>query len=113
MCPSPTESPDDNYDSYTKAGRGRRAEGRSSSPKPRKSDEWGGWNTWDRPERRREDSRRRGSRSAPAGHNLSKARAPEIVLTREGYMDSQRDVNEGTINVLRSIHAKLMSDGQE
>ncbi len=66
MCPSPTESSDDEYDSYTKLGRGRRAEGRLSSPKPRKSDEWQGWNKWDRPERRREDSLEEGSRSAPA-----------------------------------------------
>jgi hypothetical protein len=56
MYPSPTESSDDEYDSYTKAGRGSRAEGRSTSPKPRKSDEWRGWNKWDRPEWRREES---------------------------------------------------------
>jgi hypothetical protein len=50
MYPSPTESSNDEYDSYTKVGRGRRAEGRSTSPKPRKSDEWHGWNKWERPE---------------------------------------------------------------
>ncbi len=50
MCPSPTESSDDEYDSYLNAARGRRAEGRSSSPRPRKSDEWRGWNKWDRPD---------------------------------------------------------------
>jgi hypothetical protein len=67
MYPSPTESFDDEYDSYAKAGRGRRAEGRSTSPKPRKSDEWRGWNKWDRPERRERTVPRRGSRSTPAG----------------------------------------------
>jgi hypothetical protein len=109
MYPSPTESSDDEYDSYTKAGRGRRAERRSSSPKPRKSDEWRGWNKWDRPERRREDSPEEGeplssrrTASARPGHQRSSSR-------EKGYVDSQRDVNEGTINVLRSMHAKLMT----
>ncbi len=55
MCPSPTESSDDEYDGYSKMGRGRRAEGRSSSPRPRRSDEWRGRDKWDRPERHRED----------------------------------------------------------
>jgi len=40
VCPSPTESSDDEYDSYTGPAWGKRAEGRSSSPRPRKSDEW-------------------------------------------------------------------------
>ncbi len=113
MYPSPTESSDDEYDSYTKADRGRRAEGRSTcrstSPKPRKSDEWRGWNKWDRPERRREDS-------PEEGEPLSSRRTASTRLGRQrsssrekGYVDSQRDVNEGTINVLRSIHAKLMT----
>jgi hypothetical protein len=44
VCPSPTESSDDEDDSYLNVKRGRRAEGRSSSPKPQKSDEWRGWN---------------------------------------------------------------------
>jgi hypothetical protein len=56
MYHSPTESSDEEYDSYAKAGRGRRAEGRSSSPRPRKSDEWRGWDKRDRPERGRDDS---------------------------------------------------------
>jgi hypothetical protein len=109
MYPSPTESSDDEYDSYTNAARGRRAEGRSSSPKPRKSDDWRGWNKWDRPDRRREDSPEekeplgpRRTASARSGRQRSSSR-------EKGYVDSQRDVNEGTINVLRSMHAKLMT----
>jgi hypothetical protein len=109
MYPSPTDSSDDEYDSYTKAGRGRRAEGRSSSPKPRKSDEWRGWNKWDRPERRREDSPEEGE---PPGSRRTAPRRPgrpRSSSREKGYVDSQRDVNEGTINVLRSMHAKLMT----
>jgi hypothetical protein len=30
-------------------------------------------------------------------------------LREKGYADSQRDVNEGTINILRSMHAKLIT----
>jgi hypothetical protein len=39
MYPSPTESSEDEYDSYSKRDRGRKAEGRSSSPRPRRLDE--------------------------------------------------------------------------
>ncbi len=58
MYPSPTESSEDEYDSYSKRKRdwGRKAEGRSSSPRPRRSEERHGRDKWDRPERRREDS---------------------------------------------------------
>jgi hypothetical protein len=42
MYPSPTESSEDEDDSYLNMARGRMAEGRSSSPRPRKSDEWRG-----------------------------------------------------------------------
>jgi hypothetical protein len=52
-CQSPTESSDDEDDSYLGATRGRKAEGQSSSPKPRRSFEWRGW---DRSERARGDS---------------------------------------------------------
>jgi hypothetical protein len=44
VCPSPMESSDEEDDSYLGAARGRRAEVRSSSPKPWKTDEWRGWN---------------------------------------------------------------------
>jgi hypothetical protein len=77
--------------------------------KPRKSDEWRGWNKWDRPERRREDSPEEGeplssrrTTSARPGRQRSSSR-------EKGYVDSQRDVNEGTIKILRSMHAKLMT----
>jgi hypothetical protein len=109
MYPSPTESSDEEYDSYTKAGQGRRAEGRSTSPKPRKSDEWRGWNKWDRPERRREDSPEEGE--PLSSHRRVPTRPGRLRSSsrEKGYVDSQRDVKEGTINVLRSMHAKLMT----
>jgi hypothetical protein len=53
MYPSPTESSEDEYDSYPRRSRGRKAEGRSSSPRPRRSDEHHSRDKW---ERRREDS---------------------------------------------------------
>ncbi len=34
---------------------------------------------------------------------------PRSSSREKAYSDSQRDVNEGTINVLRSMHAKLMT----
>jgi hypothetical protein len=109
MCPCPTESFDDEYDSYSKMGRGRRAEGRSSSPRPRRSDEWRRRDKWDRPERRREDSPEdreppSSRRAAPLGPGR-----PRLSSREKGYADSQRDVNECTINVLRSMHAKLLT----
>jgi hypothetical protein len=109
MYPSAMESSDDEYDSYTKAGRGRRAEGSSSSPKPRKSDEWRGWNKWDRLERCREDSPEEGE---PLGFPRTASARPGRLRSssrEKGYVDSQRDVNEGTINVLTPMHAKLMT----
>ncbi len=39
MYPSPTESSEDEYDSYPRRSRGRKMEGRSYSPRPRKLDE--------------------------------------------------------------------------
>jgi hypothetical protein len=79
MCPSPTESSSNKNDSYSNTAQGRRAEGRSSSPKPRKSDEWRGWNKWDRLDRHREDIPEEGeplgprrttsARSGPRGHH--------------------------------------------
>jgi hypothetical protein len=53
MYPSPTESSEDEYDSYPRRSRGRKAEGRSSSPRPRRSDERHSRDKW---ERRREES---------------------------------------------------------
>jgi hypothetical protein len=107
--PEPYRILGDEDDSYLNTARGRRAEGRSSSPRPRKSDEWRGWNKWDRPERRREDSPEEGeppnlrrATSARPGSQRSSSR-------EKGYPDSQRDVNEGRINVLRSMYAKFMT----
>jgi hypothetical protein len=109
MYPSPTESSDDEYDSYSKVDRGRRAEGRSSSPKPRKSDEWRGRDKWDRPERHREDSPE--EREPPSSLRAVPSRPgrPRSSSREKGYADSRRDVSEGTINMLRSMHAKLMT----
>ncbi len=53
MYPSPTESSEDKYDGYSRRSRGRKAEGRSSSPRPRRSDERLSRDKW---ERRREGS---------------------------------------------------------
>jgi hypothetical protein len=39
----------------------------------------------------------------------AEARPAEVVSSEKGYADSQRGVNEGTINVLRSMHVKLMT----
>ncbi len=90
MCPSPTESSDDEYDSYSKMGRGRRAEGRSSSPRPRKSDEWCGRDKWDRPERHREDSPK--DREPPSSRRAVPPRPgrPRSSSREKGYADSQR-----------------------
>jgi hypothetical protein len=109
MYPSPKESSHDEYDSYTKAGRGRRTEGRSTSPKPRKSDEWRGWNKWDRPERHREDSPERGEPLSSRRTASARPGRPRSSSREKGYVDSPRDVNEGTIIVLRFMHAKLMT----
>ncbi len=64
MYPSPTESFDDEYDSYTKAGRGRRAEGRSSRGS-RTSGAVGTSGTGRSGEER--TAPKKGSRPAPAG----------------------------------------------
>jgi hypothetical protein len=106
MYPSPTESSEDEYDSYSKRGQGRKAEGRSSSPRPRRSDEQHGREKW---ERRREESPE--DREPPSSRRAVPPRPgrPRSSLREKGYIDSQRDVNEGTINVLRSMHAKLMT----
>jgi hypothetical protein len=55
MYPSPTESSEDEYDSYPRRSRGRKMEGRSCSPRPRKLDERHHREEWDR---RREESPR-------------------------------------------------------
>jgi hypothetical protein len=106
MYPSPSE---DEYNSYLKRDRGRKAEGRSSSPRPRRPDERHGWDKWDRPERRREDSPQ--DREPPSSRRAVPPRPgrPRSSSREKGYTDSQRNVNEGTINVLRSMHAKLMT----
>jgi hypothetical protein len=52
MYPSPTESSEDEYDSYLRRSRGRKAEGRFCSPRPRRSDERHSRDKW---ERRREE----------------------------------------------------------
>jgi hypothetical protein len=109
MCPSPMESSDDENDSYSNAARGRRAEGRSSSPKPRRLDEWRGWNKWDRPDRHREDSPGEGEPLGPRRTTSARSGRQRSSSGEKGYVDSQRDMNEGTINVLRSMHPKLMT----
>ncbi len=103
MYPSPTESSEDEYDSYSKRDWGRKAEGRSGSPRPRRSDERHGRDKWDRLERRREDSPE--DREPPSSRRAVPPRPgqPRSSLREKGYTDSQRDVNEGTINVLRSM----------
>jgi hypothetical protein len=55
MYPSPTESSEDEYDSYPRRSRGRKMEGRSGSPRPRRPNERHGREEW---ERRREESPR-------------------------------------------------------
>jgi hypothetical protein len=106
MYPSPTESSEDEYDSYSRKDRGRKAEGRSSSPRPRRSDERHGRDKW---ERRREESPE--DREPPSSRRAVPPRPgqPRSSSREKGYTDSQRDMNEGTINVLRSMHAKLMT----
>ncbi len=106
MYPSPTESSEDEYDSYPRKSRGRKAEGRSCSPRPRRSDERRSREEW---ERRREDSPR--DREPPGSRRAAPLRPsrPRSSSREKAYADSQRDVNEGTINVLRSMHAKLMT----
>ena len=42
---------------------------------------------------------------------LPRTGRPRSSSREKAYSDSQRDVNEGTINVLRSMHAKLMTMG--
>ncbi len=53
MYPSPTESSEDEYDSYSRRSRGRKTEGRSCSPWPRRPDERHSREEWGR---RREES---------------------------------------------------------
>jgi hypothetical protein len=48
MYPSPTESSEDEYDSYPRRSRGRKMEGRSCSPRSRKLDERHHREEWDR-----------------------------------------------------------------
>jgi hypothetical protein len=106
MYPSPTESSEDEYDSYPRRSRGRKAEGRSCSPRPRRSDERHSRDKW---ERRREGSP--ANREPPGPRRVAPPRSsrPRSSSREKAYADSQRDVNEGTINVLRSMHAKLMT----
>ena len=106
MYPSPTESSEDEYDSYPRRSRGRKMEGRSCSPRPRKLDERHHREEWDR---RREGSPR--DREPPGLCRTAPLRPgrPRSSSREKAYTDSQRDVNEGTINVLRSMHAKLMT----
>ena len=106
MYPSPTESSEDEYDSYSKRDRGRKAEGRSSSPRPRRSDERHSRDKW---ERRREESPEDREPLSSRRAALPRSGRPRSSSREKGYTDSQRDVNEGTINVLRSMHAKLMT----
>jgi hypothetical protein len=87
MYPSPTESSEDEYDSYPRRSRGRKAEGRSCSPRPRRSDER---HTRDKWERRREESPEDREQPAPRraaprgqadpGHHRERKRTP----TRRG-----------------------------
>jgi hypothetical protein len=91
MYPSPTESSEDEYDNYLKRDRGRKAEGRSSSPRPRRSDERHGRDKWDRPERGAERrARKTGSRPPPAGQlprgqaDLGHRRGRKGIPTRRG-----------------------------
>ena len=81
-------------------------EGRSYSPRPRKLDERHHREEWDR---RREASPR--DREPPGLRRaiLPRPGRPRSSSREKAYSDSQRDVNEGTINVLRSMHAKLMT----
>jgi hypothetical protein len=83
MCPSPTESSEDEYGSYSKMDQGRKAEGRSSSPRPRRSDERRGWDKWDRPERRREERPEdREPPGSPQG-SPSEARPTQVIIEGE------------------------------
>jgi hypothetical protein len=109
MCQSPTESPDDEDDSYLAMSQRRTAEDRSTSPKSRRSGEWRSRDRWERPERDRKGSPER--EEPPAFRMMASARAgSQRSSSRDrGSKDSQRDVNEGTINVLRSIQAKFMT----
>ena len=81
-------------------------EERSCSPRPRKLDERHHREEWDR---RREASLR--DRAPPGLRRaiLPRPGRPRSSSREKVYSDSQRDVNEGTINVLRSMHAKLMT----
>ncbi len=84
----------------------RKMEGRSCSPRPRKLDERHHREEWDR---RREVSPR--DKEPPGLRRAVPLRPgrPKSSSREKAYTDSQRDVNEGTINVLRSMHAKLMT----
>jgi hypothetical protein len=102
MYPSPTESSEDEYDSYPRRSRGRKMEGRSCSPRSRKLDERHHREEWDR---RREVSPR--DREPPGLRRAVPLRPgrPRSSSREKAYTDSQRDVNEGTINVLRACQA--------
>jgi len=104
MYPSPTESSEDEHDSYPRRSQERKKEGRSYSPRPRKLDERHHREEWDR---RREVSM--GDREPPGFRRAVPLRPGRSSSREKAYSDSQRDVNEGTINVLRSMHAKLMT----
>jgi hypothetical protein len=106
MYPSPTESSEDEYDNYSKRDRGRKAEGRSSSPRPRRLDERHSRDKW---ERRREESPEDREPLSSRRTALPRSGQPRLSSGEKEYTDSQRDVNEGTINVPRSMHAKLMT----
>ncbi len=53
-------------------------------------------------------ARETGSRPALAEQS-PRGQADLSHRQEKAYTDSQRDMNEGTINVLRSMHAKLMT----
>ena len=87
MYPSPTESSEDKYDSYPRRSRGRKAEGRSCSPRPRRSNERCSRDKWERrreesPEDREPAGSRRAAppRSSRPGHHRERRRTP----TRRG-----------------------------
>ncbi len=84
----------------------RKAEGRSCSPQPRRSGERHSREEW---ERRREESPRDREPLGPRRAVPPRSGRPKSSSREKAYTDSQRDVNEGTINVLRSMHAKLMT----
>jgi hypothetical protein len=87
MYLSPTESSEDKYDSYSKRDRGRKAEGRSSSPRPRRSDERYSRDKW---ERRREESPEDRELLSSRTADLPRSGRPRSSSREKGYTDLQR-----------------------